>query len=72
MKKNKCIAALLSAVLLLTCISCGIAQTETEFVPDQPEILTHIFRGERIELPEGYEFCNSVTPLYKAGIFTVL
>ena len=72
MKKLHLIPALLSAVLLLTCISCGIAQTETEFVPDQPEVLTNVYLGEKIELPDGYEFCNSVTPLYKDGIFTVL
>jgi len=70
MKLRILISAIFLAVFLVSCNAGN--DKESDAIPTQPEVLTNVYLGEEIDLPEGYEFVSSVTPLYRDGIFTVL
>ena len=57
---------------LITLVSCTEKSDETSIIPAQPEVLTHVYLGEKVNLPDGYLFISTVTPMYKDGVFTVL
>lgn len=70
MRLSKLICVIAAAFLLFSCSS--EPEKESESIPAQPEILTHVYTGDEIVFPEGYEFNSGVTPLYQDGVFTVL
>jgi len=70
MRLSKLICVIAAAFLLFSCSS--ERPKESESIPAQPEILTHVYTGDEIVFPEGYEFNSGVTPLYRDGVFTVL
>lgn len=59
-------------LMLFVFAGCGSEEAESEIIPDEPEILTHVYLGDAVSLPEGYDVLTEVTPYYADGIFTVL
>ena len=52
MRLSKLICVIAAAFLLFSCSS--EQPKESESIPAQPEILTHVYTGEEIVFPEGY------------------
>ncbi|MBQ4353752.1 MAG: extracellular solute-binding protein, partial [Clostridia bacterium] len=56
--------------VLLSCESTVRSDPDNKVPAAEADILTHIYHGKTVALPEGYRQSN-VTPLYEDGIFTV-
>lgn len=71
MKAGK-LFAMFIYLMLFVFAGCGSEEAESVFIPTEPEILTHVYLGEEVVLPEGYDVLTQVTPYYADGVFTVL
>lgn len=73
MKKSKLFSLILTLMMLASPLaSCtGSGNTEDDMnspisgeVIEKPQLLTHVFRGTQIPVPEGYSLNTSITPIY--------
>jgi len=70
MKLRILIAVIFLSVFLVSC-NAG-TDIESDAIPTQPEVLTNVYLGEEIDLPEGYEFVPQITPYYDAVSETIV